>query len=42
MIFNLSDDHIHRLIETFEEIDADKTGTITDEGKSVVLINLSV
>ena len=27
-----SDDHIHRLLETFEEIDTDKTGTITDEG----------
>ena len=29
----LSDDHIQRLLETFEEIDTDKTGTITDEGK---------
>ena len=28
----LSDDHIHRLLETFEEIDTDKTGTITGEG----------
>ena len=31
----LSDDHIHRLLETFEEIDTDKTGTITDEGKDL-------
>ena len=28
-----SDDHIERLVEKFEEIDTDKTGTITDEGK---------
>ena len=33
-----SDDHIERLVEKFEEIDTDKTGTITDKGKFVAFM----